>query len=281
MIYIENMKDYSSSVSWKELNFTKILASIQMNKNSTILSKENLKNAPPLKIYRKEIGKPNDNTTSRIGITIKSFEIPNGYLITDKCPENNATTYLNKKDAGVTNNKTDNTSLCSSLSSNGICLTTQKNALNRIRTSGIIKKEYSTDTRQYLEKRCKTFHQSQYNYLVKGDDTSKPGSATSSNNTYSSGCMNVVYKPNNSEFACQGAVSSSSLILRKKYVAVTGNANKYLIPYGSAVSDAMTYGVSDSIYTYKNKFAFPTKMTPLSRKNTDVIQFCANFRSKR
>jgi predicted nucleic acid binding AN1-type Zn finger protein len=187
---------------------------------------------------------------------------------------------LNKKDAGVTNNTTDDPSLCASLSSNGICLTPQKNALNRIRRSGIVKKDYSIDNRQYLEKRSKTFYQNQYSYLVKGDPSAKPGSANSIENTYSNGCRDVVYKPNNSNFACQGAVSSSSLILRKKYVAITSNASKYLMPYGAAVSDAMAYSISDSVYTYKNKFAFPTKITPMSRKNTNTMQFCENVRSK-
>ena len=268
------------SFSWKEQTFNQILASIQLNKNKTILTPYNLKNAPPLKIYRKEIGVPTNNTTSRIGITINSFEIPNGYYTPAKSSLNNTVTILNKKDAGITNNTTDNPSLCASFSSNGICLTPQKNALNRIRTSGIIKKDYSIDNRQYLEKRCMTFHQNQFSYLVNGDASTKPGSARSSGNTYSNGCRDVVYKPNNSEFACQGAVSSSSLILRKKYIAITTNANKYLMPYGAAVSDAMTYGISDSVYTYKNKFAFPTKITPISKKNTHTMQFCANVRSK-
>jgi hypothetical protein len=119
------------------------------------------------------------------------------------------------------------------------------------------------DNKQYLEERRKTFYQNQFGHLVNSEH-----------------CNEVIFKPNNSSFSTQGAVTSSSLILRKKYTAITKNADKYLLPYGSAVSNAMTYGVSESVYTYKNKFAFPTKKTPTSKKNTDTMNFCVNYRSK-
>jgi hypothetical protein len=118
----------------------------------------------------------------------------------------------------------------------------------------------------------------------------KPGTAASSLNIYTTqqnvktiGCepKQVVYKPKNSQFAQNGAVSSSSLIARKKYNTITSNAHEYLLPYGAAVADAMSYGISDSIYTYKNKIAFPTKITPRFNKFSDSVTFCENFKIHR
>ena len=59
----------TSIISWKEKSLTQIIASIQKNKNDTIITKYNLKNAPPLKIYRKEIFNPSSKS-SRLGISI-------------------------------------------------------------------------------------------------------------------------------------------------------------------------------------------------------------------
>lgn len=142
------------SYSWKGQTFAQVLSCIKFKKNSKVLSFENIYNPPSLKIYRKEIEILTEKTVTILGATNVEF------------------------DRG----------LCESFSSNGICLNTQKNALNRIRTSGIIKNNYSVNNKQYLEKRCMTFQQNQSGYLVKGDSSSKPGSATSVDNIYSNGC---------------------------------------------------------------------------------------------
>lgn len=260
---------FTSNQSWKGQNFTQIISSIQLNKNSSILTPYNLTLPPPLKIYRKEI-LPVTNS-SRLGITIRSLETPNGYIISKQDGKDYLSTILDKQEAGVTNN-------------DKCCNETQNNALKRIRTSGIIDKSYSIDSKQYMTKRCKTIKQNEFKYLVSGDASVKPGSSGSLSNEYSpqiSECdsKQVTYKPNNSGFACDGAVSSSSLILRKKYLTITSNASKYLIPYGPAVSNEMQYGISDSIYTYKDKFAFPTKLTPVSKKMSQTVQ-CVNLRNR-
>jgi hypothetical protein len=76
--------------------------------------------------------------------------------------------------------------------------------------------------------------------------------------TYSS----VYYKPNNPQFAQQGAVSSSSHITRRKYDSITHSSVLYRAAYGLHVANALAYGVSENGYTIKDKLGYPTKQTP-------------------
>jgi hypothetical protein len=71
------------------------------------------------------------------------------------------------------------------------------------------------------------------------------------------------YKPSNSRFEVQGAVSSSDRIARVKYDAITNSALTYRNTYGSAVANALAYGVPGDVYTLKDKYGYPNKKTPL------------------
>lgn len=72
----------------------------------------------------------------------------------------------------------------------------------------------------------------------------------------------VYYKPNNSQFAQQGGVTSSSYITRLKYDTMTNNGYKFREAYGNNVANAMAYGVSDSVYTQKDKIGYPNICSP-------------------
>jgi hypothetical protein len=74
------------------------------------------------------------------------------------------------------------------------------------------------------------------------------------------------YKPNNTRFAVQGAVSSSDRVTRVKYDAITQSASSYRSVYGSEVANALAYGVPGKIYTIKDKYGYPNKKTPVFRK---------------
>ena len=84
---------------------------------------------------------------------------------------------------------------------------------------------------------------------------------------------NVYYKPNNPQFAQQGAVSSSSRIARKKYDAITNVANSYTTAYGLHVANALAYGVPANGYTIKDKLGYPNPNTPVVTK-TGEMRFC-------
>jgi len=79
------------------------------------------------------------------------------------------------------------------------------------------------------------------------------------------------YKPNNSQFAVQGAVSGSNFILRKKYDTITDVASKLQSAYGSATANAQAYGVSEDQYTLKKRIGYPVKKTPVVCKYTGNI----------
>ena len=109
------------------------------------------------------------------------------------------------------------------------CCNDPKKAINRARSINThINKKYYSSASQYLNNRCHTFKQQQFNYLKSGDSTIKPGGPKSiynnyvgncnpnlvtdvSYNTYTnpSGCKVTNYKPNNYNFASQGAVLNS------------------------------------------------------------------------
>jgi hypothetical protein len=84
----------------------------------------------------------------------------------------------------------------------------------------------------------------------------------------------VNYKPNNAQFAQQGAVSASSLITRLKYNAITDNSYKYQSAYGMAMANALAYGVPEGGYTIKDKIGYPIKKTPTFSKYSDGFQKC-------
>jgi hypothetical protein len=84
------------------------------------------------------------------------------------------------------------------------------------------------------------------------------------------------YKPNNPQFGQQGAVSSSTLVARKRYDTITTVGYKMKSAYGSATSNALAYGVSDHQYTLKDKIGFPLKRTPIISKYTGEIRCVAN-----
>lgn len=80
------------------------------------------------------------------------------------------------------------------------------------------------------------------------------------------------YKPNNVAFAQQGGVSGSSQIQRKKYDTIQTIAASYNHIFGSSVANALSYGVSDQVYTLKSRLGYPMKKTPIVSGTTGDIK---------
>ena len=134
------------------------------------------------------------------------------------------------------------------------------------------KPKYYTNTNQYLTSRYKTQQQNEFNFLKSGNNTHVPGTAPALQNAYSpngtfcstDGTRPVVYyKPNNPEFAQQGAVVSSSYITRVKYNSITKCSNIYRQALGLSVANALAYGVSENGYTIKDVIGYPNTKTPV------------------
>ena len=112
-----------------------------------------------------------------------------------------------------------------------------------------------------------------------GDQTSQgyTGNLTFSSN-YKPGLISlyipIYYKPNNPQFAQQGAVSASSHTSRSRYNSITNNTIKYQQAYGLSVANALAYGVPEGGYTFKDKIGYPLKKTPVFSKYSDSMRTC-------
>jgi len=74
------------------------------------------------------------------------------------------------------------------------------------------------------------------------------------------------YKPSNTRFATQGAVSSSARALRLNYDTITTSGNTFREPFGQEVVNALAYGVPGVGYTLKSKTGYPDTCTPYISK---------------
>lgn len=86
--------------------------------------------------------------------------------------------------------------------------------------------------------------------------------------------VKLYYKPNNPQFAHQGAVSAGDLITRKKYNSITDSTVAYRTAFGASVANALAYGVPENGYTYKDKLGYPMKKTPTFSKYSDEMKKC-------
>ena len=86
------------------------------------------------------------------------------------------------------------------------------------------------------------------------------------------------YKPSNNRFATQGGVSSSDMTQRVKYETISRNGLAYSTSLGSHVGNAMSYGVSEQVYTQKDKIGYPVTMTPVIDKYTGAMKRLAGGR---
>jgi len=82
----------------------------------------------------------------------------------------------------------------------------------------------------------------------------------------------MYYKPNNTRFAVQGAVSSSDRITRIKYDTITRAGLTFASTFGKEVGNALAYGVPGEIYTLKDKYGYPNKKTPIFCKSSGEIK---------
>ena len=285
-------------IPWKGKSFTQVTSSIQRNRPT-----DNIENAQgpllfkalPLKIYRRELASAKiANCSERISASIDEMNSPGGYLVNPGYSATPTTPFPNEGilgtvDLKLTNNKTELPGQCSAFTTNGVCLDPGRNALKRVRSAGMIRKQfnpyknvepYCTTSQQYLNTRGRTFDQNQFNYLKKGDRFAKPGTNASQNNEYAvntninycegietsddpaKNYIPVYYKPNNPQFAQEGAVSSSARITRLNYNTITSNGALYSRAYGNQVGNAMSYGVASDAYTVKAKIGYPNICVP-------------------
>jgi hypothetical protein len=194
--------------TWKGKTLTQIVSAIQKNTATIALgapttkriSNQNLFNPRPLKIYRREIAaNSTPHCNPRQSVRIAQFEQPGGTSITNS--NNNIGTGLATTEDAQEMNITTNSYQMSASKCNTVatCLSQQNNARKRVRSAGMIKRNYNpatnndtycTSTQQYLTARNRTFQQNQYNYIRQGNPTATPGSNAATQNVYSANGLN-------------------------------------------------------------------------------------------
>ena len=174
-------------IPWKGQTFNQVVTHIKKNGLLYSDNTNNIFSALPLKTYRKEIGS-GDCTSSRNTTTIEELNRPGSSIVNSKSPICNG--LVNVVDFNLTENSSQNIGNCASECVVG---TPETNARRRVRSSGMIKKQfdlssdkpkYYTDSRQYLNSRNKTYSQNNFHYFREGDATAVQGSSQSIANVY-------------------------------------------------------------------------------------------------
>jgi hypothetical protein len=186
----------SPLISWKGQTLKQITSTIipngKINKN-LVLNSRSLMMSRPLKLYRREIAVNVSNTkcNDRISSSIDIFDQPGGSIINSVAGKQNG--LVNTIDDTFPNNTCQRPGSCLPFMSNS------ENALKRVRSSGMIKRQfdisknrtrYFTNTNQYLINRNIAFEKNQYNYIRQGNSNANPGDSLSSANVYSSNNLN-------------------------------------------------------------------------------------------
>lgn len=299
-----NINDPYPQIKWKGPTVSQVSAGVRLNKltrqidlSNNIITGRRLFKALPLKIYRREIATVDVKCRPRTTLKIKDFDMPGGTIISNYSTVGTTRTGLVNTTEILYENNTCQHPSTSSAVNTSICnafLSTEANALRRVRSSGMIKRKfntsanndtYYTSTTQYLNSRNLSFQQNQYFHIRTGDATVKPGTAKAVRNIYQANGINhcnnpsqnyvpIYYKPNNSQFGRQGAVSSSDLITRKKYNTITTAASRFRTAYGNQTANALAYGIPDYGYTIKDKVGYPLKQTPKFSKYSTIMRKC-------
>lgn len=84
----------------------------------------------------------------------------------------------------------------------------------------------------------------------------------------------IYYKPSNSQFGVQGAVSSSDRLLRKKYETITTVGSSFRSAFGEQTANALAYGSSAYGYTLKERTGFSMKRTPTFSAYSSEMKQC-------
>jgi len=262
-------------VPWKGQTFTQIVSSIKQNSDDGTAIGLSMKSRP-IKHHRRELIV---NTSRNGSTTINELGIPGGTVVNSSSSRISNNCGNGLIDINLTTNQSEhpcNNTLNHSNNNDNVVT----NALNRIRTSGLVNKNYQSSYNQYLTSRVKKFDQNQYNYLKEGNKHAIPGQGNAMNNIYAFGAVKghyvpIYYKPNNSTYAVQGAVSQGDKIARLKYNTITTNGHSFLTAYGSQVAsaNAYAYSVSNNKNPMKDK-KFPDTKTPIINSITGELTCC-------
>jgi hypothetical protein len=304
-------------IEWKGKTFSQITTIIKRNE-MTSNNDENIFRPMPVKHYRREIASVNSGSCNPRSSQsqFRDFETPGGSIVKanfdangDAVTHNNVNGLANTMDINYNESKTARPS-CKSCSepfegekvNDMRSLSQEDNARRRVRSSGMDRpkyientgqKKYYSSTAEYLHSRNKQHSQNQFHNLQGAYDENDPtnnkyrtSTLTHCKNDGSSNYVPVHYKPNNSKFAQQGAVDSSSRLARLKLDTITKSGATYRVAFdkygaGNATANALAYGVPANGYTIKDKLGYPNKRTPIVKTcstNAGPRMYCSSTR---
>ena len=242
-------------VSWKPNSKLVAVPSWSRPIQSNIITNGNLLRARPLKHWRKQLI-PEPNSGSGVSsITIQ--DIPSSSI------ENSA--ICNKVDKSfakgiVGTNDTNGTYLLYNDSCNP-----EKNVIKHAVTT--INDNYYTNSSSYMEGKCMLYEQklsvmpiegNKYfnqdnNPIISPSDDPKGSQCRSSIGCYNESCNVAIYKPNNNQFAKQGAVNSSARLSRLKYNTIYENGTSLNTAWGVSAANSGKY-ITATNGPYFNKY---------------------------
>lgn len=161
-------------IPWKGRTFNEVVSVKKKNRGFS----GNMFKATPLKLYRRELDL--SGCGERTSASTNSMGVPGFTHINSSSATCNG--LQGTKDFNYIELKSEN----GGLNSGGVCFSKENDAKRRLRSSGMPKNTYFTNTNQYLEKRAKTFKQNQYAVIRQGDATAVPGTSAAQQNIYSS-----------------------------------------------------------------------------------------------
>jgi hypothetical protein len=284
--------------NWKGKTFYEITSIIQKN-GLLPLTKSTPKmflKSLPLKHYRREIVNMTETKGNyRNSQSIRAdMETPGGTIVAAICNENSKPLYFQMENSKTSKpcSSCDDV-LVSSVSNHNNSnytksLSQKDNALRRVRSAGMNRPRFNenlnnrpenySSASQYLHGRNKTFQQNQFNSLRIENPRNSAENVYASNTIQYCGTdtatqyVPVYYKPSNGKFANQGAVESSSRLVRLKYDTITDAGSKLRHAYGAQTANALSYGGPETGYTIKDKMGYPNKCTPVVKPDGRVVR---------
>jgi len=159
-----------------------------------------------------------------------------------------------------------------------MCCSEEKKSRNRTRSYTNISRSYYSDTKAYLKARCNTFEQKQSIHKISNNtynsktisENSTQFNTNNCTNPYQTGrsCDNVTYyNPSNTQFSTQGAVESSTRLLKLNYNTITKNGAAFNSAKANQYATAGKYrGESASTYFVKDKYTLPIRWSRNGKK---------------
>lgn len=147
-----------------------------------------------------------------------------------------------------------------------LCCSKERDARKRTRSVTKLSKSYFSSTKQYLKNKCQLFEQKQSINQIQGNDYTNYLDGKGSTQYYTQNCTSpyqtgrdchnlTYYNPNNRQFAKQGAVDSSTRLLKLNVDTITLNGNSFRSAWGDAAANAGRYQGSSFNPTFiKSKY---------------------------